>query len=192
MFKFLAVTTMLIATPAFAQMDHNGTHDHTMAMDQEAMSGTSSVPREPGQSAFAAIQEIVELLMDDQETDWSNVDIPALRQHLADMNNVTLYAEVSSEDTDDGMRFTVTGGSGVRESIQRMVTAHAATMSGVYGFSYETETIPEGAILIVHSDNTADRQKLHGLGFIGIMTLGAHHQEHHLAIARGASPHDHQ
>lgn len=192
MFKYLAVTTMLIATPAFAQMDHNGSHDHTMAMDHEAMSAASTAPTEPGQSAFAAIQEIVELLMEDPQTDWSKVDIPALREHLADMNNVTLYADVKPEDTGDGMRFKVAGAPGIRESIQRMVTAHAATMNGVYGFSYESETTPEGAVLIVHTKDMADRQKLRGLGFIGIMTLGAHHQEHHLAIARGASPHDHQ
>jgi hypothetical protein len=36
----------------------------------------------------------------------------------------------------------------------------------------------------------ADLVKLEGLGFIGVMTLGAHHQEHHLAIATGAAPHD--
>src|SRR5438046_3161300 len=44
-----------------------------------------SAPREPGQSAFAAIQEIVALLEADPGTDWTKVDIEALRRHLVDM-----------------------------------------------------------------------------------------------------------
>ena len=47
-------------------------------------------PTEAGQGAFAAIQEIVAILEADPDTDWSKVDIDALRQHLVDMNAVTL------------------------------------------------------------------------------------------------------
>lgn len=36
---------------------------------------------------------------------------------------------------------------------------------------------------------TADLAKLKGLGFIGVMTRGMHHQDHRLMIARGANPH---
>jgi hypothetical protein len=35
-----------------------------------------------------------------------------------------------------------------------------------------------------------DDAKLHGLGFLGVMTRGMHHQEHHLMIARGEHPHE--
>jgi hypothetical protein len=31
--------------------------------------------------------------------------------------------------------------------------------------------------------------KLRGLGLFGVLTVGMHHQEHHLMIARGDSPH---
>jgi hypothetical protein len=73
----------LIATPvvALAQMVHN----HP--------SGT--VPKEPGQDAFGTIQEIVQILEADPKTDWSKVNLEALRQHLIDMNEVTLKAETS-------------------------------------------------------------------------------------------------
>jgi hypothetical protein len=33
--------------------------------------------------------------------------------------------------------------------------------------------------------------RIRGLGFIGLMTTGAHHQEHHLMIAKGAGAHAH-
>jgi len=74
----------------------------------------SAVATQPGQAAFAAIQEIVEILLADPKTDWSKVNIDALRQHLIDMNNMTLAANVKNEAVDGGMRFEVTGEGPVR------------------------------------------------------------------------------
>lgn len=145
-------------------------------------------PTEPGQSAFAAIQEIVQILEDDPGTDWSRVNIEALRQHLIDMNNVTLAAHVSNEAIDGGMKFVVTGDGTVRDSIQRMASAHAATMDGVGGWHFTAKGTADGAIVEV-SVPPQDKDKLKALGFIGVMTRGMHHQEHHLMIARGEHPH---
>src|SRR5579884_926245 len=44
----------------------------------------SGTPSLPGQGAFGAIQEIVRSLDADPNTDWSKVDLEALRQHLID------------------------------------------------------------------------------------------------------------
>ncbi len=54
----------------------------------------------------------------------------------------------------------------------------------------EAEEHPEGAVMTVTLADPIHLAKLRGLGFIGVMTLGAHHQGHHLAIATGAAPHD--
>ncbi|MFX5914869.1 hypothetical protein ABTE45_18800, partial [Acinetobacter baumannii] len=62
-----------------------------------AQPASGLMPTQPGQSAFAAILEIVALLEADPATDWSKVNIEALRQHLIDMDNVTLRADVKSE-----------------------------------------------------------------------------------------------
>jgi hypothetical protein len=43
-------------------------------------------PTFPGQDAFGAIAEVVQLLDADPQTDWSRVDLERLRQHLIDMN----------------------------------------------------------------------------------------------------------
>lgn len=149
----------------------------------------TAMPTEPGQGAFAAIQEIVAMLDADPDTDWSKVDIDGLRQHLVDMNNVTLYAEVATTPIENGVRFTVTGTGLVRQSIRRMVKAHAETMSGANGMTIVAEDQPEGAVMTVTVSDPADLSKLEGLGFFGIMALGAHHQEHHLMIAMGHAPH---
>ncbi len=174
-----------------AQMETGGHmgHDHQMQHNAGSAMPMAEMPQEPGQSAFAAIQEVVALLVADPATDWSKVDISALRAHLIDMNNVTLHAKVEAAPVDNGYRFTLTGTGDVRDSIQRMVTAHAATMNGVGGFTYAAEEIPDGAVLTVTVADPVDLEKLQALGFIGVMSLGAHHQAHHLAIASGMSPH---
>ena len=59
------------------------------------MHATSTTPTMPGQDAFGAIQEIVQILDADPKTDWSKVDLEALRQHLIDMNEVTLRADAA-------------------------------------------------------------------------------------------------
>lgn len=146
-------------------------------------------PTEPGQSAFAAIAEIVALLQADPKTDWSRADIPALRRHLIDMDRVTLQATAKTEAIDGGARFSVSSNDpDVAASIRRMVLAHAATMNGVDGLTLSAEAMPGGARLMATGPNAA---MIRGLGFIGLMTIGMHHPAHHLAIARGGSPHSH-
>ncbi len=167
--------------PAVAQHAHH-------AMPPQAQPAVSG-PHEPGQSAFAAIQEIVALLEADPQTDWSKVNIEALRRHLVDMDAVTLRAQVAAEPIDGGARFVVSGEGNVTGSIRRMVSAHAAAMDGAGGWRVSAEERPGGAALTVTSPRPADAMKIRGLGFIGIMTHGMHHSQHHLMLARGMNPH---
>jgi hypothetical protein len=170
----------LIPGLAFAQ----SMHDHQMT----GMSSTGRQPVQPGQAAFAAIQEIVEILEADPATDWHKVNIDALRQHLIDMDNVTLHAEATGEPIEGGMRFIVSGTGAIRDSIQRMVLAHARTMNGVGDWKFAASDTETGAVLTVQVP-VKDVEKLRGLGFFGVMTRGMHHQAHHLMIARGNDPH---
>ena len=201
MIRVLALLACLIPRAALAQMAtqppanmdtmHRMMHGQHMMQGQHMMPakpGAGAVATEPGQSAFAAIQEIVEILEADPTTDWSKVNIEALRQHLIDMDSVTLRAELKSETIDGGMRFTVSGSGSVKDSIQRMVLAHAATINGAGGWTLAAAETDSGAILTVLAP-AKDIPKLHGLGFIGVMTRGMHHQMHHLMIARGDNPH---
>lgn len=189
------VPTLVLAqqnTPAHMQrgqmhqMQHSRSDNHQSQMaTNQVVSGT---PKEADQSAFAAIQEIVVILRADPKTDWSKVNVEALRQHLIDMNNVTLLAQVKTEATPQAIRFIVTGTGDVQGSIQRMVLAHADTMNGVNGWQLKGEKIDNGAILSVTATQS-ELTKIKALGFIGMMTEGMHHQEHHLALARGVEPH---
>jgi hypothetical protein len=186
--RLLAILTVCLPLQANAQTAHR---DHMATGDMHAahMRGTAIArPLQAGQGAFAAIQEIVEILEADPNTDWTKVNIDALRQHLVDMNNVTLAAIVKTEPVEGGMRYSVTGSDPITGSIRRMVTAHAATMNNVDGWTFKAADIESGAALTVLVPAN-DASKLRGLGFLGVMTHGMHHQEHHLMIARGGDPH---
>lgn len=188
---FLA-SSFLLAGTAFSSASDS--HDAMMegahsGMDHSAMMQhgvPASVVTEGGQAAFAAIQEIVAALLADPHTNWERVNIAALRQHLIDMDNVTLRAQVASEAVPGGARFIVTSGDpAVQASIRAMTVAHAATMDGVEGWSLKAEKTADGAILTA----TGDEIRIRALGFIGLMTVGMHHQEHHMALARRGMPH---
>jgi len=196
----LALLLALLASPGIAQaQDMSGQHgagqhgqqmpemthaDHGMDGD-----GVSEGIVEGGQSAFAAIQEIVEQLMTDPATDWSRVNIEAVRQHLIDMDNVTLRADIVTREIEGGARFEATSdAAAVVASIRAMVPAHAATMNGAEGWTMQAEEIPGGAVLTVAG---GDPLRIKALGFIGVMTVGMHHQAHHLALATGQNAHAH-
>lgn len=170
-------TAILIWPLAGAAQEHQPGMTHAGA--------TTSVS-EPGQGAFAAIAEIVAELQSDPATDWTRVDIEALRQHLIDMDNVTLRSAVEVTEVPGGATFAVSAADPeVVASIVLMVTAHAATMDDPAGWRYQVMTSDTGAAMTV----TGDAAQMRALGFIGVMTVGMHHQAHHWAIATGAAPH---
>ena len=140
--------------------------------------------KEPGQSAFATIAEIVRVLNGDPDTDWSQVDIDTLRTHLQDMDRVTIDSEARAEEIQGGLRFIVTGDEKVSLSVERMIFGHAQTMNGVDGWTYTAQKIPGGASLDVLVPEQ-DLVKLKALGFYGMLGSGMHHQPHHWMMANG-------
>jgi hypothetical protein len=99
-------------------------------------------------------QKIVRILEADPNTDWSKVNLEALRQHLIDMNEVTLKADVVTKPLDGGIEATVTGSGRTVEAIQRMVPAHAHQIDQTHldGWSAKTKPLPNGIVLTVTSD----------------------------------------
>jgi hypothetical protein len=146
-------------------------------------------PREPGQAAFAAVAEIVARLEAEPTTDWSRVDLAALREHLVDMDEVMLRAVARVEPLPGGIAVDVTGDGRTRDAIRRMVPTHAAELDRMTGWDVRAESSPEGVRLVVTRDDPASASRIRGLGFFGLMATGGHHQAHHLAIARGEQPH---
>ena len=203
----LAVSALIAATAyAFAQMSsggpmgmHGQQGDMMSQMHSQMMQGQGGMhggmhgqqsavtPIVPGQDAFGAIQEIVQILQSDPKTDWSKVNIDVLRQHLIDMDEVTLHAAATTRVFDTGIEFTVTGEGRTVEAIKRMVPSHVKELHEI-GWSAKSDDLPNGVRLTIVASDAQPLTKLKALGFMGIMVQGGHHQPHHLMMAMGVFP----
>lgn len=169
-------------------MPHGGPH----AGAGHAGANHAATPKMPGQDAFGTIQEIVAILEADPKTDWTKVDLEALRQHLIDMNDVTLKADATTVPVAGGIEATIAGTGRTVDAIRRMVTAHSAELGRMNGWTAKTEKTAAGVRLTVTSGDPAQTARIRGLGFIGLMVSGSHHQPHHLAMAKGELAHAHR
>ena len=106
-------------------------------------------PTLSGQDAYAAIAEVVRILETDRNTDWSKVNLEALRQHLIDMNDVTLRSMVKQSSVPGGAAFDVTGEGRTGEAIRRMLTAHAPMLEMLPAYTAVAEPLAGGARLTV-------------------------------------------
>jgi hypothetical protein len=167
-------------------------HQGMMPMgDHEGMYAAATTPTLPGQDAFGAIQEVVRILDADPKTDWSKVDLEALRQHLIDMNEVTLKAEAAPRQIDGGLEIAVTGSRRALVAIERMIPAWVQMANGHNGWSVKLSELPNGELLTVTATDPKEVQHIRGLGFIGLLASGSWHQPHHLAMAKGEFDHEH-
>jgi hypothetical protein len=159
------------------------------AQHMRAMHGMAAgVPTMPGQDAFGAIAEIVRLLDADPATDWTKVDIERLRRHLIDMNEVVLRSAAKQTPVPGGLAMEITGTGRTEQAIRAMVLPHAVELDRMPSFAARTESIPGGVRLTVIARNPDDSKvvaRIRGLGFAGLISEGAHHQAHHLAMAKG-------
>jgi len=177
----LALTGSLAATGLQAQsggMDHSA---HAGASAPQA-----SLPS--GQDAYATIAAVIALLEADSTTDWSKVNIEALRQHLITMNEVTLRAQSRQTVIPAGARMDVTGEGHVVESIRAMLRNHSPMLADLGPYRVSVDDIPGGARWTVTATDPSEAKtvaKIRSLGFSGLLTLGAHHEPHHVALARG-------
>ncbi|AXX99282.1 hypothetical protein [Profundibacter amoris] len=195
--KHFAIIGLVALLPnlAAAQETHTGMNHEAMMNGTGMVQGETMATglqmnpaTEAGQSAFAAVEEIVLALDADPDTDWSKVNIPALREHLVDMELVFTDAEVQTTEVENGFQFAVTGAGKTIGSIQRMAIAHAGVMNGTGDWTFSPEKTETGVVLTVTS-TADDMDKLRALGFFGIMAMGMHHQNHHWMMATGVNPH---
>jgi len=173
----LLASAYALAVPAFAQ--------DAMHMNHAVQPVIHSLPTQSGQAAFGAIHEIVDMLEADPNTDWSKVNIDALRAHLIDMDNVILHATIDYKPTPDGETIHVSGEGGVRDSIQRMVMMHAAMAGDTQDWHMDASRVSDGALINVTAKTPSGFQKIKALGLIGMMAEGMHHARHHMMLARG-------
>lgn len=161
---------------------------HAEGMDHSMMSDHSdAVPSEPGQGAFAAISEIVTMLSADPETDWSQVNIGALREHLVDMDMLITQAQVATTEIEGGIEMQISLAGLGGGAVSRMVPAHGPVLRGETGWESDVTVASDAITWRVSSAQNVD--KIRALGFFGLMALGDHHRAHHIGMARGIMVH---
>lgn len=195
----LALVTLLapIAARAQAAGQSAPAHVHTPGMSHDsAQAARRPTPTRAGQEAFATLAEVVRILSADPRTDWARVNLELLRQHLIDMDDVTMRAVVVPQPVDGGVVFAVTGSGRTRDAIRRMAMAHGMTVTPADGFTWSAREIPDGAEVTVRVRASADPRadaravaRLRALGFHGLLTLGDHHVQHHIGLAEGTMKH---
>jgi hypothetical protein len=82
----------------------------------------------------------------------------------------------------------ITGTGRTEPAIRAMVVPHAVELERMLARAARTETIAGGVRLTVIARNPADAKivaRIRGLGLAGLITEGARHRPHHLAMAKG-------
>lgn len=164
---------------------------HAQAMDHAAMrkmDAAEPMAAPSGQAAFATIADIVRQLKADSATDWSKVNIEALRQHLIDMDDVVMRSAVKQTNVAGGVSLDVTGTGKVTAAIRRMIGMHVMALSMEGAYDAKSSEIPGGVRMVVTAKNPSDARavaQVRGLGFAGLLTEGDHHAMHHMMVAKG-------
>lgn len=168
------------------RMNRGGDGGGMMRGGRGNMGAAAPATAPTGQSAFTVIQDVIAQLQANPETDWTRINIAALRQHLVDMDRVVMMAEAEVEPIDGGNRYLVSGpDSRTVEAIQRMVPTHALQMGRELDWQISTRLRDDGVELSLSAAQTDEAAKIRGLGFFGFMALGDHHADHHLMMAGG-------
>jgi hypothetical protein len=165
------------------QGEGGGMMDHMAHMQGMMAGGGDSL----GQDALSAIRAVVSKLEADPATDWSSINIDALRNHLVDMQEVAMNTEVETTEVEGGATFQVTGRDRTLQAIRNMVPMHVNQLGHESDWTVESREIRNGYQVTVTATTPAQVAKIRALGFYGFMVAGEHHADHHLAIV-GAQP----
>lgn len=184
----IAVSGFVLAQETHLDVADHGM-DHGSKTDMGGMTQSDGQLTEPGQGAFAALSEVVRVLEADPATDWSKVNLTALRDHLIDMDQLVRDAQVVQQELADGVRSRVTGDAYALAAAKRMVPAHAKELASNDRWRVEVVSEENAVTLTVISDDPATALRIKALGFYGLMASQNHHRKHHYIIATGGDAH---
>ncbi len=134
----------------------------------KAMAQHSTPLTMPGNEIFGTIQEVVQKLEADPKTDWSKVDLEALRQHLLDMKAFTEEVDViSKRPITNGVKIEV------RPQTKRAVIAlkhlfsmHPAMLKMEKGWDMEATQNGDQWTITCTTRESAEVEKIRALGYI--------------------------
>ncbi|SMN02217.1 hypothetical protein SPONN_618 [uncultured Candidatus Thioglobus sp.] len=182
----LIVGILTCASVVYAADEYSTEHQQ-MIMQKE------SPLTEAGNDIFGTIQEVITNLNANLNTDWDKVNIEALKEHLLDMRDMTVNVEVINQNKlKNGSEILIRPTN--KRSIQamkRVLSAHPAQLKKETNWQMQVQKQGDKYLLITTTDKPTEVSKIIGLGYIGLMAHGSHHQPHHWSMATGNNPHSH-
>ena len=183
----------LIACTLFALPASAETTAQAMPMQHSGHQTSSSAGAltESGTDIFATVQEVIARLNADPDTDWSKVDLEALRQHLRDMFQFSYNVDVlSRQPMEKGVKILVKA-TNLRadKALARVLQAHPMMLKMETGWTMQSRRQKDGYEITVTTSKPSEVDKIRGLGYIGLLAYGSHHQAHHWAMVTGHNPH---
>ena len=185
----LSIVAMTIAMPMASAHMHHANMNHAAMMGNNT-AATPVVLTESGTDPFATLQEVITALEANPGTNWEKVNIEALRLHLVEMQDMTINVDVKQQYIDNGFQAVVTPTTNrAVKSLTRVLSGHPAQMKAETGWDMQVSNNDDIFTLTVVSKKAHEVAKIRGLGYIGVMSYGNHHQPHHWAMASGENPH---
>ena len=185
----LSIVAMIMAMPMASAHMHHANMNHAAMMGHNT-APTQVVLTESGTDPFATLQEVIAALESNTNTNWEKVNIEALRLHLVEMHDMTINVAVKQRHINNGFQAVVSPTTNrAVKSLTRVLSGHPAQMKAETGWDMQVRDNNGVFTLTVTTDNAIDVAKIRGLGYIGVMAYGNHHQPHHWAIASGDNPH---
>ncbi len=186
----LSIVTMIMVMPMASAHMHHANMDHASMMNHSQVAAPA-ILTESGTDPFATLQEVITALKASPDTDWEKVNIEALRLHLVEMQDMTINVQVKQQRIDNGFQAVVTPTTNrAVKSLTNVLSGHPAQMKAETGWDMQVQNNRGVFTLTVTTKKTQDVAKIRGLGYIGVMAYGNHHQPHHWAMASGDNPHN--
>lgn len=141
----------------------------------------------PGNQLFGAIQETITALEQDPNTNWKQVNLEALHQHLLDMKAFTENVEVlEKQPIEQGVVLQVQPSTErAQVALKRVLSMHPSMLKKEKGWTMKS--VQKNGVWTIRctSPKPDEVPKIRALGYIGLLAAGAHHQHHHWMIATG-------
>ena len=155
------------------------------AYAQHDMHGSQTPLTKSGNEIFGTIQEVIQKLEANPNTDWSNVDLEALRQHLLDMKAFTEEVTVLEKTPiTKGVKVTIHPNSErAKEALPKLFGMHPRMLKQEKGWDMSAQQDGENWVITCTTEKEADVNKIRALGYIGLLAEGSHHQLHHWMVA---------
>ena len=159
-----------------------------LAAAQQHHMDQSSPLTMPGNEIFGTIQEVIHKLEANPNTDWSKVNLEALRQHLLDMKAFTEEVEVvDKKPIANGVEIHVRPQTKRAEgALKRLFSIHPKMLKKELGWDMTAKQNGNQLWAITcTTKKSSEVVKIRALGYIGLLAEGSHHQLHHWMIATG-------